>query len=856
MKVKLFNVLLNKHTYLFLLFTLFSSSNLFSQDQCGSNAVITTNPDNPVNQKDTDPPTRLNNFFDWRVEDIPIFSNSPYHSGFPYIQSPFWDNNALYKNYVFKNYKPEDGWELIKVIRGYVDRTNLDVNNTPVQVPGSFSLTQQQNTSETTLWLVLYNKYTAVLRVLVSCKQYMDYTGARIKLSFSRANNNIFTNLIRSPETLEPLIPVDYIPEIKSIAVPAYFDNNPNRWLYADFPLMYDPCTCLFQSELTIEVRMINNSSITLTGLLEGTIVDIQDKNGGQGILDNKGVFGIDDLHELTNQAYQSYQGCQSFVDKTTEVLDKLKRKEAELISEQDLSGISDEELEDWIINYISTHPGYNGIEMAATKDRNTEQKSALDNFISDIAGADWLRTGLSAVPYVGAAMSVVDFFTGGKNVDNTQTVRIQPMAINAKIEIEGNIEQDIPYDNITLKNPGCNNINLVAGEENTAYYDNVLGTFNVLETPKVDCYNNRLFEWWPPPGEFGPPYLLEDDLRYKLAEPIKFVINPAAGFKMNPEDMDIMAAFIFEFDESVADARYMQFLDEIIIRESLTSYRTRYVPIECFSDVKAIFKSGYYQWFYYNMPPLINMPKVYVKLIVNLKRIDATPLTENVLFVGKYPVKIEYHTGVEHLGWEQEWVSNLLNKPKNIVLSNTTVQSNVYAWETITIGPNVTSQGGPYIIKAGKEIIVEPNSSFDPNLVLQIGTEGLCEAEKYGPVLDISSFCNDATKYRYQQRSWGPTKKVGLNNVEKINNFNLAVYPNPFSSSTTITITLPEADNVNLAVFDMLGRKIYEFANSTFLSAGEHRFTLESQNLESGMFYVNFATKNNYISKPLILVK
>jgi len=316
------------------------------------------------------------------------------------------------------------------------------------------------------------------------------------------------------------------------------------------------------------------------------------------------------------------------------------------------------------------------------------------------------------------------------------------------------------------------------------------------------------------------------------------------------------MEDILLFFDESVADATYMQYLDEIIIRESLTSYRTRYVPIECFSDVKAIFKSNYYTWINIYRPPSIIMPNVYVKLIVNLKRINATPLTENVLFVGIYPVNIEYHTGVEFIGWEQEWVSNLLNLPKNLEISNTSIQSNLYAWETITIGPNVTSQGGPYIIKAGKEIIVEPNSSFDPNLVLQIGTEGLCEAEKYGPVLEVSSFCNDTTKYRYQQRTWGPAKKVGLNNVEKINNFNLAVYPNPFSSSTTITITLPEADNVNLAVFDMLGRKIFEFANSTFLSAGEHRFTLESQNLESGMFYVNFATKNNYISKPLVLVK
>jgi len=50
------------------------------------------------------------------------------------------------KEWFFK--LPEDGWELLKVKRGYVDNTVLNQSNQPVSVPNSFLLNQAKSTPD------------------------------------------------------------------------------------------------------------------------------------------------------------------------------------------------------------------------------------------------------------------------------------------------------------------------------------------------------------------------------------------------------------------------------------------------------------------------------------------------------------------------------------------------------------------------------------------------------------------------------------------------------------------------------------------------------------------------------------
>jgi Secretion system C-terminal sorting domain len=62
--------------------------------------------------------------------------------------------------------------------------------------------------------------------------------------------------------------------------------------------------------------------------------------------------------------------------------------------------------------------------------------------------------------------------------------------------------------------------------------------------------------------------------------------------------------------------------------------------------------------------------------------------------------------------------------------------------------------------------------------------------------------------------------------------------YPNPFNPSTTITVALPVAAELYVAVFNTLGRQVAELANGP-IAAGTHQFTVNGSSLASGIYFV-----------------
>jgi glucuronoarabinoxylan endo-1,4-beta-xylanase len=79
--------------------------------------------------------------------------------------------------------------------------------------------------------------------------------------------------------------------------------------------------------------------------------------------------------------------------------------------------------------------------------------------------------------------------------------------------------------------------------------------------------------------------------------------------------------------------------------------------------------------------------------------------------------------------------------------------------------------------------------------------------------------------------------------------------YPNPFNPSTNISYTIPEASDVTLKVFDLLGREVATLVNSR-MAAGDHSVSFDASNLSSGVYIYQLRT-NNYIStKKMMLIK
>ncbi|MCB2210939.1 T9SS type A sorting domain-containing protein [bacterium] len=62
--------------------------------------------------------------------------------------------------------------------------------------------------------------------------------------------------------------------------------------------------------------------------------------------------------------------------------------------------------------------------------------------------------------------------------------------------------------------------------------------------------------------------------------------------------------------------------------------------------------------------------------------------------------------------------------------------------------------------------------------------------------------------------------------------------YPNPFNPTTTLSVSLPEAADLKVTVFNVMGQQVATIANSTF-DAGMHTLTFDGAGLASGLYFI-----------------
>ena len=79
--------------------------------------------------------------------------------------------------------------------------------------------------------------------------------------------------------------------------------------------------------------------------------------------------------------------------------------------------------------------------------------------------------------------------------------------------------------------------------------------------------------------------------------------------------------------------------------------------------------------------------------------------------------------------------------------------------------------------------------------------------------------------------------------------------YPNPFNPSTTITYSLESPSNIQLILYDALGRKI-DILYDGHKDVGKHTTIFEAQNLPSGLYYLMLQTETKRLTRKLLLVK
>ncbi|MCU0343316.1 MAG: T9SS type A sorting domain-containing protein, partial [Ignavibacterium sp.] len=79
--------------------------------------------------------------------------------------------------------------------------------------------------------------------------------------------------------------------------------------------------------------------------------------------------------------------------------------------------------------------------------------------------------------------------------------------------------------------------------------------------------------------------------------------------------------------------------------------------------------------------------------------------------------------------------------------------------------------------------------------------------------------------------------------------------YPNPFNPTTTISYNIPEATNVKLTIYNLLGQEIKTLVNE-FKESGVHTINFDASELNSGLYIYKLQAGSFVQTRKMTLVK
>ncbi|MCG8372225.1 MAG: T9SS type A sorting domain-containing protein [Balneolales bacterium] len=80
--------------------------------------------------------------------------------------------------------------------------------------------------------------------------------------------------------------------------------------------------------------------------------------------------------------------------------------------------------------------------------------------------------------------------------------------------------------------------------------------------------------------------------------------------------------------------------------------------------------------------------------------------------------------------------------------------------------------------------------------------------------------------------------------------------YPNPFNPTTNIGFTLPNAANVTLTVYNVLGQEVASILDGKTMTSGTHTVAFDARALASGMYIYRIEAGNFVSTKRMMLIK
>jgi len=169
----------------------------------------------------------------------------------------------------------------------------------------------------------------------------------------------------------------------------------------------------------------------------------------------------------------------------------------------------------------------------------------------------------------------------------------------------------------------------------------------------------------------------------------------------------------------------------------------------------------------------------------------------------------------------------------------------------------------------------LETADGWNVEVAIPLATMQIPVGQEFGFEMQLND-CDDpnVTPNRTEYRWWAPAEPTWSNasmfgtvvlvpafaaveeNPTTIQTYELSQnYPNPFNPTTSISYSVAKTGNVELKVFDLLGKEVATLVNEV-RPAGQYTATLSGSDLSSGVYFYTLNTGDQTFTKKMTLMK
>jgi hypothetical protein len=150
----------------------------------------------------------------------------------------------------------------------------------------------------------------------------------------------------------------------------------------------------------------------------------------------------------------------------------------------------------------------------------------------------------------------------------------------------------------------------------------------------------------------------------------------------------------------------------------------------------------------------------------------------------------------------------------------------------------------------SGKRKLVDEKTPFKFDFTATMAAKQAVDGMKSLPVIQSAEVSTESPRFLVHVNTATDESSTLPSNFTLNQN-----YPNPFNPTTVISYDLPENSQVNLAVYDMMGRRVATLVNEN-VAAGTHQVQFDASSLSSGTYMYRLQAGGNIQTKKLTLIK